>query len=626
MKATGLCLNPKIAFSIALLLVAGIEASYGQAWNTANTTSAQFGYPAQFMFPSNATTNIGIGLTTAPTAKLQVAGDIIANGGSNASFGGFQSNAGTTKWGFNQSGRFYAGIGGNVYSKGFSTNAIGIMNGSTTAEDVFLYNGNSPNAGYLVLKDNGNVGIGTATPASLNSRSKVLEINASGISATAHPGLVFRSGGAYTALPAWEMLLSSAPSGNQTDFQLIAGTTGRMLVSGTTGNMGIGIPIPAAKLHVAGDVIAEGGASASFGGFQSNAAMGKWGFTQAGRFSAGNGGNLYSRGFSPNAMGIFNGSTTAEDVFLYNNNAPNAGLLVLKAGGNVGIGTVKPVSLNGRSKVLEIAAIDGVATDNPGIVLRSGANFTSNPAWEMLLSAAGTNTDFQLIEGTAGRIFVSGATGNVGIGTTTTSTNRLEVNGNAKVTGQVIIGGSSTTNWLKFATNEYNSGNGAQIYQDNSGNIGFDINSTKNGMFLTHDGSLEIGQQAVFVNEKLVVAGNARITAQLETGSILTSSVTTKVWSIAPDYVFEKDYKLASLEHVEKYLNENKHLPEIPSAKEIKTDGLDLAEMNLKLLKKVEELTLYAIQQDKREQRHEEEIHQLKEAMAGMISTKNGKR
>ena len=82
-------------------------------------------------------------------------------------------------------------------------------------------------------------------------------------------------------------------------------------------------------------------------------------------------------------------------------------------------------------------------------------------------------------------------------------------------------------------------------------------------------------------------------------GDLTVASVKTKVWSIAPDYVFEKDYKLASLEHVEKYLDKNKHLSEIPCAKEIKDKGLDLAEMNLKLLKKVEELTLYSIQQNK---------------------------
>jgi hypothetical protein len=96
---------------------------------------------------------------------------------------------------------------------------------------------------------------------------------------------------------------------------------------------------------------------------------------------------------------------------------------------------------------------------------------------------------------------------------------------------------------------------------------------------------------------KFNIANNGDVTA---VGAFAAASITTKVWSVAPDYVFEKDYKLASLEHVEKYVDENKHLPGIPSAGEIKNKGLDLAEMNMKLLRKVEELTLYSIKQEKR--------------------------
>lgn len=72
-------------------------------------------------------------------------------------------------------------------------------------------------------------------------------------------------------------------------------------------------------------------------------------------------------------------------------------------------------------------------------------------------------------------------------------------------------------------------------------------------------------------------------------------------WSIeAPDYVFEHDYDLRPLDQVAEYVTENKHLPEVPSAQEMKQNGVDLAEMNMALLKKVEELTLYAIDQEKR--------------------------
>jgi hypothetical protein len=63
-------------------------------------------------------------------------------------------------------------------------------------------------------------------------------------------------------------------------------------------------------------------------------------------------------------------------------------------------------------------------------------------------------------------------------------------------------------------------------------------------------------------------------------------------WS---DYVFDKDYSQLSISDLEKYINENKHLPDIPSAKEVKENGINLGEMDALLLKKIEELTLYII-------------------------------
>lgn len=63
-------------------------------------------------------------------------------------------------------------------------------------------------------------------------------------------------------------------------------------------------------------------------------------------------------------------------------------------------------------------------------------------------------------------------------------------------------------------------------------------------------------------------------------------------WS---DFVFDNNYKLNSLSYVADYIKNNKHLPEIPSAKEIAKDGIDVADMDAKLLQKIEELTLYVI-------------------------------
>jgi N-formylglutamate amidohydrolase len=74
------------------------------------------------------------------------------------------------------------------------------------------------------------------------------------------------------------------------------------------------------------------------------------------------------------------------------------------------------------------------------------------------------------------------------------------------------------------------------------------------------------------------------------------------------DYVFDKSYNLRTLEKVETFIKENKHLPDIPSENEVKENGINLGEMNAKLLQKIEELTLYTIAQQK-------EIEELKAEM-----------
>lgn len=79
--------------------------------------------------------------------------------------------------------------------------------------------------------------------------------------------------------------------------------------------------------------------------------------------------------------------------------------------------------------------------------------------------------------------------------------------------------------------------------------------------------------------------------------------------AVAPDYVFENyfhgfseampEYKLISLEELETFIKENNHLPNVPSAETMQTEGISLKEMNLILLQKIEELTLYTLQQQK---------------------------
>ena len=85
-------------------------------------------------------------------------------------------------------------------------------------------------------------------------------------------------------------------------------------------------------------------------------------------------------------------------------------------------------------------------------------------------------------------------------------------------------------------------------------------------------------------------------------GGIITEKVRvatngTVFWA---DFVFDKNYSLRPLSEVEKFIKTNKHLPEIPSTSEVTKNGIDLAETQALLLQKVEELTLYVIQQNKK--------------------------
>jgi hypothetical protein len=108
-------------------------------------------------------------------------------------------------------------------------------------------------------------------------------------------------------------------------------------------------------------------------------------------------------------------------------------------------------------------------------------------------------------------------------------------------------------------------------------------------------------------------------------GSIHSKSVVVDLigWS---DYVFKKDYQLPTLAEVKAYITQNQHLPDMPSEAEVIKNGVDLGEMNKLLLKKVEELTLYLIQKDKKEkeqetinQRNAQQLEQLKAQLESLI-------
>lgn len=134
--------------------------------------------------------------------------------------------------------------------------------------------------------------------------------------------------------------------------------------------------------------------------------------------------------------------------------------------------------------------------------------------------------------------------------------------------------------------------------------------------------SIGDGDDNVRVNHSLFITENVGIGTS-STGSYKLAVEGTigarkvKVTSVSPwpDYVFSKEYSLPSIASVEKYIAEHQHLSEIPSSAEVAADGIDLGEMNKKLLQKIEELTLYLIEEHKRSLKQQEQIDVLIESV-----------
>ena len=121
--------------------------------------------------------------------------------------------------------------------------------------------------------------------------------------------------------------------------------------------------------------------------------------------------------------------------------------------------------------------------------------------------------------------------------------------------------------------------------------------------FAFNHGNVAIG--TITPDEKLTVKGK-----------IHAEEVRVDLGVPGPDYVFNADYPLTPLSEIQTFIKENKHLPEVPSAKEMEEKGINLSEMNILLLKKVEELTLHLIEQDKINQAQNDMLLELKKSNA----------
>lgn len=212
----------------------------------------------------------------------------------------------------------------------------------------------------------------------------------------------------------------------------------------------------------------------------------------------------------------------------------------------------------------------------------------------------------------------------------------LETAGNTKIDGGLTIGDVSTpalgglnignllVDYTPTNVNYFNSGCNLFLNAKDYTTIGFHDTGTRVDYIRVGQGLMQIGYNGgwgepnvglpgagIWKNNGFVGIGTTNPQEALSVNGNIRAKqvkVETTNW---PDYVFEKSYTPATLQSIEQYIKLNKHLPEIPSATEVEKNGLNLGEMNAKLLKKIEEITLHLIDQNKKLEQQDKLINIL---------------
>ncbi|MCE4065384.1 cell wall anchor protein [Chryseobacterium gleum] len=203
--------------------------------------------------------------------------------------------------------------------------------------------------------------------------------------------------------------------------------------------------------------------------------------------------------------------------------------------------------------------------------------------------------------------------GNIGVGTVNPDT-KLHVAQDNTNNQNLILG--------KFTSFGQTGGSAIVSLAYNSTTANLEVNSTYagNGFRYGTYGDFNIENDTPFpnfgainfiTNNKVQLAimpnGNASLQGKLEAKELKVTLTPTA------DFVFDEKYNLPKLEEVEKHIKEKKHLPEIASAKVMEKEGVNVGEFQIKLLQKIEELTLYSIEQNKQIKQQSEQLKHFKD-------------